>query len=148
MKQKHQPTQHPRVGVGVIVRKGGKILLGKRLGSHGSGKWSFPGGHLEFNESIEQCARREVAEEVGLTIKNLRHLAFTNDRFRTEGKHYVTLFVVADYAKGAVTLREPHKCERWEWFSPNRLPTPLFLSIRNLLKRLGNALSHQVEYEH
>ena len=53
----------PSVGVAVIVVNNGKVLLGKRKGSHGSGSWAFPGGHLEMNESIEACARREVFEE-------------------------------------------------------------------------------------
>ena len=40
----------PRVGIGVIIRKDNKILLGKRKNAHGEGSWCFPGGHLEFNE--------------------------------------------------------------------------------------------------
>ena len=62
----------PRVGVGVIVIKEVKVLLGKRKNSHGHGSWSFCGGHLEFGEGIEECARREAFEEAGISIKNLR----------------------------------------------------------------------------
>ena len=46
----------PKVGVGVIVRREGRILLGKRKGSHGENTWAPPGGHLEFMESVEECA--------------------------------------------------------------------------------------------
>ena len=56
----------PRIGVVVIIKKDNKILFGKRKGSHGEGSWSFPGGHLEFNENIEDCAVREVLEETGI----------------------------------------------------------------------------------
>ena len=45
--------KHPKVGVGVIVRKGDKFLLGKRQGAHGEGTWAFAGGHLEFGEIID-----------------------------------------------------------------------------------------------
>ncbi|MBU0929712.1 MAG: NUDIX domain-containing protein, partial [Nanoarchaeota archaeon] len=58
-----------RVGVGVYIIKDNKILFGKRKGFHGSGTWCPPGGHLEFNESIEECAIREVMEETGIKIK-------------------------------------------------------------------------------
>ena len=54
--------KRPKVGVGVFVFKDGKTLLGKRKNAHGDGTWNPPGGHLEFNESIEQCAQREVLE--------------------------------------------------------------------------------------
>ncbi len=124
-----------RVGVAVIIKRAGKILLGKRIGSHGKGTWSFPGGHLEYGEDIAACARRETAEETGIRIKNIFVAAVTNDHFKKEGKHYVTLFVVADHASGRVTLKEPAKCERWDWFSLEKLPSPLFLPIRNLRRQ-------------
>lgn len=59
----------PRVGVGVFVLNSqGYILLGKRLGSHGSGTLALPGGHLELHESFEECAIREVLEETGIEL--------------------------------------------------------------------------------
>ena len=63
--------ERPKVGVGVIIIKDGKVLLGKRKNAHGEGSWSFPGGHLEFNEELFDCAKREVLEETGIKIKNL-----------------------------------------------------------------------------
>jgi 8-oxo-dGTP diphosphatase len=130
----------PKVGVGVIVIKDGKILLGKRKNAHGEGSWCFPGGHLEFNEGIEDCAIREVKEETGISIKNIRKGPFTNDIFRKEEKHYVTLYVISDYAYGKVKVMEKDKCEKWEWFELNKLPKPLFLPIQNLLKENVNLI--------
>ena len=130
----------PKIGVGVIVIKNGKILLGKRKNAHGEGCWGFPGGHLELNEEIEECAIREVNEEIGISIKNIRKATFTNDIFGKENKHYVTLFIVSDFAFGEVKLMEPEKCEKWEWFEWNNLPEPLFLPIQNLLKQKFNPL--------
>jgi 8-oxo-dGTP diphosphatase len=130
--------ERPKIGVGVVVRKDGKILLGKRKNSHGEGEWSFPGGHLEFKEAIEGCAKREVMEETGIKIKNLKLTTFTNDIFEKEGKHYVTLFVISDFDSGKLELKEPEKCEQWDWFSWNELPEPLFLPIKNLLSQEFN----------
>jgi 8-oxo-dGTP diphosphatase len=45
--------KRPLIGVSVIIIKDNQVLLGKRKNSHGSGTWAFPGGHLEFNETIE-----------------------------------------------------------------------------------------------
>ena len=125
----------PKVGVGVIVIKDNKVALGKRKNAHGADTWCFPGGHLEFNEEIEDCARREVMEETGLKIKNIRLGPFTNDIFTEENKHYITLFVTSDYDSGELRIMEPDKCERWDWFEWNELPQPLFIPIENVLKK-------------
>lgn len=124
----------PKVGVGVIIQKNGKVLLGKRKNAHGEGSWCFPGGHLEFNESWEDCAIRETKEETDLSIRNIRFATATNDIFSLEQKHYITIFMLADYDSGELKLMEADKCERWEWFDWNTLPQPLFLPISNLLK--------------
>ena len=128
-------NMRPSVGVAVIIIKDKKVLLGKRKNSHGAGSWAFPGGHLEFNESIEECAKREVFEETGLHIKNISYATFTNDIFIKEQKHYVTLFVTADYDHGDIELKEPDKCEVWDWFQWDKLPEPKFLSLENLLQQ-------------
>ena len=125
----------PRVGIGVIVIKDNKVLVGKRKGDHGEGTWSFPGGHLEFNEELEDCARREVLEETGIQIKNIRLGTFTNDIHKDEGRHYVTLFLVSDYDSGEPKVMEPDRCEIWGWFEWDNLPQPLFLPNQHLLEQ-------------
>jgi 8-oxo-dGTP diphosphatase len=125
-----------KVGVGVIIKKDSRYLLGKRKGSHGEGTWSFPGGHLEFGESTEKTAIREVQEEVGIKIKNLEKVTYTNDYFHETNKHYITLFIKADYDSGEVKIMEPDKCTEWKWFKWEEMPRPLFLPIENLMKEL------------
>jgi 8-oxo-dGTP diphosphatase len=125
----------PYIGVAVIVAREGCVLLGKRKNSHGAGTWQFPGGHLEYGESIEACARRELFEETGLTIKRMCLGPFTNDIFESEKKHYVTLFVITDRTGGEPRVKEPQKCERWDWFRWSAMPEPHFLPIVNLLKQ-------------
>lgn len=124
-----------RVGVGIIVKKQRKVLLGKRKSAHGEGTWGFPGGHLEFMETFEQCVVRELQEETSMKVKNIHFGSLTNDFFVNEKKHYITVYMLADYTKGKAVVMEPDKCEKWEWFSWDTLPTPLFLPIQNLLKQ-------------
>lgn len=125
--------KRPLIGVAVVVIREGRILLGKRKNAHGAGTWQLPGGHLEFNESIEACARREVFEETGLHVDDLVRGPYTNDIFEDEGKHYVTLFVIARRCDGEPVLKEPQKCDRWDWFSWNDLPAPKFLPLSSLV---------------
>lgn len=124
----------PRIGVGVCIVKDNCVLMGKRINSHGDGQWAFPGGHLEFGESLIECAAREVAEETGLQVTNIRKGPITEDLFVAENKHYITIIMIADYVSGTPTLLEPHKCEQWRWFPLNALPQPLFVTFENLTK--------------
>ncbi|OQD81223.1 hypothetical protein PENANT_c029G02190 [Penicillium antarcticum] len=85
-----------KVGVGVFVlNPDGKFVIGKRQGSVGAGTWALPGGHLEFGESFETCAEREVLEETGQKISNVRFLTAVNSLLGEENKHYVTIFMGA-----------------------------------------------------
>ena len=127
--------KRPTVGIGVCIIKDGKVLLGKRINSHGEGSWSFPGGHLEMYETWENCAKREVLEETDLKIKNTRFVGVTNDIFPDEGRHYITIFITADYDSGQLKTMEPEKCSVWEWFNWEKLPHPLFRPIENLIKQ-------------
>ena len=126
----------PKVGVGVVVFKEGKILLGKRKGAHGEGEWAAPGGHLEFAESVEECACRELLEETGLKAMSFHLGPWVNDVMENQ-KHYVTLFVFVDKFEGELKLMEPDKCEGWQWFSLDSLPLPLFPVCRSLIQKIG-----------
>ncbi len=121
-----------RVGIGVFIFKDGKFLIGHRQGSHGEGTWAIPGGHLEFGESFEQTAIREVSEENGLQIENLRIGAVTNDIFEAENKHYVTVWMTSHWKSGEPEILEPHKCLEWRWVDFDTLPQPLFLTWNQL----------------
>jgi len=116
----------PLVGIGVFVFKNGKFLMGKRRNAHGDGMWSVPGGHLEFGETPEQTAAREVLEETGVEIKNVRFGAVTNDIFESDDKHYVTLWMLSDWKSGESTILEPDKFIEQKWVDFDSLPEPLF----------------------
>ena len=133
-------NQKPLVGVSVILRCKKKILLGKRKGSHGSGTWAFPGGHLEMNETPKECAIREIGEETGIKINDeyfeIREGGFTNDIFEEEKKHYITLYIfVESKTKLNAEILEPEKCSEWKWFEINKIPQPWFIPLKNFLEK-------------
>ena len=126
----------PRVGVAALVERKGKILLGKRKGAHGAAMWGAPGGHLEFGETAEECAKRELLEETGLKATSCSLCSWVENVMENGKKHYITLFVKISAFEGGVELLEPDKCEGWRWFSLDALPEPLFppvVSYFNLL---------------
>jgi 8-oxo-dGTP diphosphatase len=117
--------KHPRVGIGVIILKDGKFLIQRRKGSHGLGTWSIPGGHLEFGESFAETAEREVLEETGVKIKNVRFGAITNDILTQDDKHYVSIWLISEYESGTARIMEPDKCDGMLWCTLTTLPNPL-----------------------
>lgn len=118
----------PLVGVGVMIIKDGKVLLGKRKISHGEGAYIFPGGHLEYMESFEECARREVREEAGIEIKEIKFLRVYNLKDFAP-KHYVDVSFTAKWLSGEPKTLEPDKVDSWDWYDLNDLPTPLFAGM-------------------
>lgn len=117
----------PQVGVGLLLLKDRKALLGKRLNAHGDGEYGGPGGHLELGETIKQCVLRELEEEAGsnIKIKKLVFLCLINLR-RYSPKHYAHIHMVAEWESGEPKNMEPDKREAWKWYDIGNLPSPLF----------------------
>ena len=133
-----QEKIRPRVGIGVMIQDDkGAVLLGLRQGAHGAGEWSFPGGHLEFGETIFETAKREVKEEVDLDIEELELISVADELryIKTDNKHYLNIGIKAVYNGGEPKLMEPEKCLEWRWTSLDNLPEKLLegteLIIRN-----------------
>jgi 8-oxo-dGTP diphosphatase len=125
--------QRPLVGIGVIIRKDGQILLMKRQNSHGDGTWSVPGGHLEYGETPQECAIREAREETGVLIANPTFFTITNDIFEDDHKHYVTIWLECVYVSGEPVINSQREMSQIGWFPQTSLPEPLFLPMKNLL---------------
>jgi len=125
----------PRTGVGVMIFKDGKILLGKRKGAHGAGEYAFPGGHLERMETFVDCARRETREECGIEITNIRFQYLMNS-FHYTPRHFVHVGLIADWAGGEPQILEPERCESWGWYALDGIPKPLFTYCQMAIEQL------------
>lgn len=123
------------VGVGVIiVNQKGEVLCGKRCGKHAP-YWSIFGGHLEAGETFEQCAIREIKEETGVAISAPKIIGISNnlETYQQEGKHTVSICMIANYQGGTPQCREPDKCAELRWCMPDNLPEPHFEASRNAI---------------
>lgn len=122
-----------KVGIGVMIMKDGKVLLGKRRGSHGEGEYAWPGGHMEYMESFENCAKREVMEETGMEIQNIRFLRLLNLKTYAP-KHYVDVGLIVDWKSGEPKIMEKDRVEGWNWYDMDKLPAPLFSTIPSFIE--------------
>lgn len=122
-------TQPPttKVGVGIMLVKNGKVLVGQRKTSHGAGEYAFIGGHLEHLESFEEGVLRELAEECGpqMKVKKLRLLAVINLKHYAP-KHYVDICFVGEWKSGEPKVMEPEKIDNFAWYDIDKLPSPMF----------------------
>lgn len=119
----------PRVGTGVLIQnEKGEVLLGKRKGSHAEGDWCFPGGKLDFGETLFECARREVKEETGLDVTDCELISVYDqfEHIESSGYQWVNIGILAKYEGGEPKVMEPEKFEEMKWFALDNLPTPLY----------------------
>jgi ADP-ribose pyrophosphatase YjhB (NUDIX family)/HD superfamily phosphodiesterase len=132
------------VGVGVILLRDGKVLLGKRHEDNsisksvlgGEGSWTFPGGKLEYGESFEDAGIRETLEECGIKINNINVMCVNNDK--NEKAHFITVGLFCDDYSGVEKVMEPSKIVEWKWFSLNDLPEKLYFPTEKMIENYKN----------
>jgi 8-oxo-dGTP diphosphatase len=129
------PNSEPKRGVGVLVTRGTKILLGKRKGSHLAGTWAPPGGKENFPyEDPAAIADRELGEETGMKADSYKVAGTATNYIDELNEFHRSFFIeitVADAAEPQ--LLEPEKCEEWRWFEWEELPAPLFPAFQSLI---------------
>ncbi|MEM3579425.1 MAG: NUDIX hydrolase [Candidatus Bathyarchaeia archaeon] len=136
------PNQ-PVVGVGAVVIHDGKILLEKRKGEPGRGKWSIPGGLVELGESVEYAVVREVKEETGLEVESPELIDVIDNIVRDDNGEIKYHFIILDYfvkLKGG-ELNAADDAEELRWVPLAEAEKyDITKTLREFLKRNGEKL--------
>lgn len=107
----------PWVGVGVIIWKGGELLLIRRGRAPRLGQWSIPGGAQHLGETVFEAAAREALEETGLTVRPTHIItvadAITRDEAGAVHYHYTLVEVAADWESGDAAAMDDALEARW-----------------------------------
>lgn len=133
------------IGVGImLIDSYQNILLGYRNKKSEPATWCFPGGKMDAHESIEGAAARELLEETGLNLSDDLELIQPLNTMIDQSADVVkvtfgTLYRLSDdRLKTQICVTEPEIFERWEWFSINNLPQPLFPETEVMIKHFLN----------
>jgi mutator protein MutT len=116
------------VGVGaVIADEAGRLFLARRGPSakNERGLWEFPGGSVEFGETLAGALQREMREEYGIEIAVLELLDVVDHILPEEGQHWVSPSFLCRIVSGEPQIREPEKCTEIGWFLPAEAPREL-----------------------
>lgn len=127
------------VGVGAIIFDNeGKVLLAQRgaKAKNEVGKWEFPGGGVEFGETLEIAIKREIKEEFDIEIKVIEFLEVVDHILPEEKQHWVSPSYVSKLVSGCAKIVEPKKCSNFKWikFSDIIFDTLSIASKSNYLK--------------
>lgn len=113
----HYPHIHPCVIV--LIRRGDEFLLARKA-EWAAGRYSLVAGFVDFGESLEECVAREVLEETGLKVTEVRYVGSQNWPFPSQ----LMAGFVARYESGEITV-ELDELEDARWFTRERMPPAL-----------------------
>jgi ADP-ribose pyrophosphatase YjhB (NUDIX family) len=110
---------NPVLVVGVIPERRGRILLLRRAIEPRRGTWTFPGGFMEIDETVEECAAREAFEETGMRVRVL-DLVGVYSKPGPHGPAIVSIVFHGDVGPG--TPNPGREALETRWFLPDEIP--------------------------
>jgi mutator protein MutT len=146
------PVRQAKVGVGIMVLKDKKVLLGKRHDDaekassdlHGEGTWTMPGGKLDFKETVKEGATRELLEETGIKVDTAKLRVISVADEIVPDNHYVTIGFLCEDFEGEVKVMEPEEITEWKWYNLDNLPEKVFPPSAKMIKAyLNNKIYNQ-----
>ncbi|MEP3275262.1 MAG: NUDIX domain-containing protein [Stappiaceae bacterium] len=125
----------PRVGVGMLIVDGEKILLARRKKAPEANHWGILGGKLEKGEILKEAAIREAEEECGMRIGDAAFLVLS-EQIDIDGQHWISAIFTAREMEGSASITEQHAFSEMDWFGLDQLPAPLTVAAGDALRAL------------
>jgi len=114
------PISHPQLAVSGAIFRDGKVLLVRRSRSPAKGFYSFPGGRVEFGESLHTALHREIDEETALQIQIVGLAGWREVVPGTSGGgHYLILSFAARWISGEPVLND--ELDDFRWLKPDAI---------------------------
>jgi 8-oxo-dGTP diphosphatase len=121
-----------------------KVLLIQRGIEPFKGRWAFPGGFMQMDETIEECARRELQEETGLVVNTVEQFHIFSDVHRDPRERVLT---VAHYALVRLAdVEGGDDAARAQWFAQDEIPSLAFDHDR-ILRMALSTLKERICFE-
>jgi mutator protein MutT len=134
------------IGVGVgalIVDQEGRLFLARRgpRAKNERGLWEFPGGSVEYGETLAEALVREMMEEYGIEVAVGELLDVVDHILPDEGQHWVSPTYICTIVSGKPRILEASKCSEIGWFSPDEMPDDLTQITRANLEHYREQLN-------
>lgn len=124
----------PILTVDGIFFKDGKVLLVKQNKYPFFGSWVMPGGHVEYGETVETAIKREMKEEVGVSVKIKKLFGVYSDPKRDPRYHTASIVYLLEKGKGKIRLSK--EASEFRYFSLKKLPKKIGFDHGKILKDL------------
>jgi len=127
---------NPALAVNVIVEDKGMLLLVKRRFEPFKGLWSLPGGYVEYGETVENAAKREIKEECSLDIEPSRIVGIYSNPNRHPWKHVIAVCYAAHVVGGEIKAGSQE--ENAKFFKINNIPNRLAFDHAKMIRDYTN----------
>jgi mutator protein MutT len=130
------------VGVGaVVLNESGEVLLTLRRKQPEAGRWSIPGGAVEWFERCSDAIKRECLEEVGLTVEIVRLLTVVDHIVPDEASHWVSIEYLVRIVSGNAGNYAHYENADMGWFPLNALPSAVTQPTREALESYARVIA-------
>ncbi len=125
-----------------VLLKDNKVLLVQRAQDPEAGNWDIPGGYLDWDETLEECAARELQEETGLIARasDLKFFSIFSNPDNAAHNQVVDIYFITKKFSGEISIEEDEVLD-YKWFDLTDLPETLAFDHDVMFKKLNKELA-------